>query len=283
MWRFYSHAPRGARLTCTFHKYNITQVSTHTPLAGRDHQQCCRESRTTVSTHTPLAGRDGLEMTIDLYYVVSTHTPLAGRDRTKRSCRAKTQVSTHTPLAGRDDKAGGTGNFTIVSTHTPLAGRDEEWVCHVHDHRRFYSHAPRGARPPNLVHDQFAEKFLLTRPSRGATAATAQKAARNMFLLTRPSRGATYESGWYKIIKGVSTHTPLAGRDQRGRWAYIPAKSFYSHAPRGARRAGNSTEQNITGFYSHAPRGARHGRAATGTGHHCFYSHAPRGARLSGI
>ena len=79
-------------------------------------------------------------------------------------------------------------------------------------------------------------------------------------------------------------------------------KDFYSHAPRGARRADHHQAGNQYNFYSHAPRGARRryssiislpirflltrpSRGATFIPKKeemilChFYSHAPRGAR----
>ena len=36
MYDFYSHAPRGARLDTMWVKGKLTEISTHTPLAGRD-------------------------------------------------------------------------------------------------------------------------------------------------------------------------------------------------------------------------------------------------------
>ena len=55
----------------------------------------------------------------------------------------------------------------------------------------FNSHAPCGARPLARKHSERSKKFQLTRPLRGATHAL---------------RGIIQ-------IQGISTHTPLAGRD----------------------------------------------------------------------
>ncbi len=80
------------------------QISTHTPLAGRDVGGGKRYGTERISTHTPLAGRDVRAGTMDITrkeflltrpsrdvteeigrdawgYIISTHTPLAGRDR----------------------------------------------------------------------------------------------------------------------------------------------------------------------------------------------------------
>ena len=55
-----------------------------------------------ISTHTPLAGRDGYQLLADEIKVISTHTPLAGRDELLQMVDDGSVISTHTPLAGRD-------------------------------------------------------------------------------------------------------------------------------------------------------------------------------------
>ena len=56
-----------------------------------------------ISTHTPLAGRDLVKFKNKSELCISTHTPLAGRDRIVTERKLKSVISTHTPLAGRDD------------------------------------------------------------------------------------------------------------------------------------------------------------------------------------
>ena len=80
--------------------------------------------------------------------------------------------------------------------------------------KNFYSHAPRGARPTKNHLTVGTHSFLLTRPSRGATL----------------WRYASYSQA------GISTHTPLAGRDVPHCECTPCKRNFYSHAPRGARR-----------------------------------------------
>ena len=79
----------------------------------------------------------------------------------------------------------------------------------------FYSHAPRGARRKPVFYEPEELKFLLTRPSRGAT----------MFNV----RIKTFYGDFY-------SHAPRGARQID----YMPLVSlvlnFYSHAPRGARR-----------------------------------------------
>ena len=128
------------------------------------------------------------------------------------------------------------------------------------DPTNFYSPAPRGARHGWRLRDIQKRKFLLTRPSRGATAWPCSV------------------SHWPPI----STHTPLAGRDFTATASVGTSADFYSHAPRGARQMSRSSSGNSTNFYSHAPRGARHAiDEYTEQLIEDFYSHAPRGARRS--
>ena len=86
-------------------------------------------------------------------------------------------------------------------------------------------------------YDTITKRFLLTRPSRGATGHSMQAKNRAFisthtplagrdgeilqnagnaaeFLLTRPSRGATSCSKFPALRAQISTHTPLAGRDE---------------------------------------------------------------------
>ena len=55
-----------------------------------------------ISTHTPLAGRDTILDRTENGFQISTHTPLAGRDQVITDFAADLIISTHTPLAGRD-------------------------------------------------------------------------------------------------------------------------------------------------------------------------------------
>ena len=124
-----------------------SEISTHTPLAGRDEAGVRNPPDWEISTHTPLAGRDRDSIKQDRDSGISTHTPLAGRDPNfpsgssgfprfllTRPSRDVTNgpytiwdhdpISTHTPLAGRDCLYLLMSVAHTISTHTPLAGRD---------------------------------------------------------------------------------------------------------------------------------------------------------------
>ena len=122
-------------------------------------------------------------------------------------------------------------------------------------------------------------KFLLTRPSRGATEALTNEAELQMISTHTPLAGRDFILRFKEAKMAISTHTPLAGRDQRVIYVFNNFIYFYSHAPRGARQLDGINITAIKNFYSHAPRGARQSQSRSSTEREHFYSHAPRGAR----
>ena len=101
-----------------------------------------------------------------------------------------------------------------ISTHAPLAGRDRrEKGLHTHNFD-FNPRAPCGARPCLGVTRAHYIKFQPTRPLRGATAISKKSWQIHKFQPTRPLRGATVKLVIAGVTYGISTHAPLAGRDQ---------------------------------------------------------------------
>ena len=79
------------------------------------------------------------------------------------------------------------------------------------------------------------------------------------FLLTRPSRGATAEKEKAHAAEKISTHTPLAGRDGTYARDYASMLDISTHTPLAGRDSNTAPEiSRLLYFYSHAPRGARH-------------------------
>ena len=143
---------------------------------------------------------------------ISTHTPLTGRDLNGVFHIQIIKISTHTPLTGRDHLSCLLTRFLQISTHTPLTGRDE-----LQNHKR-----------------HIIVQFLLTRPLRDVTAFNFVQNTSNGFLLTRPLRDVTACCRWLLEQRGISTHTPLTGRDRYALACNFPLISnFYSHAPYG--------------------------------------------------
>ena len=93
-------------------------------------------------------------------------------------------------------------------------------------------------------------------------------------------RGARLDQPVLDAMLIISTHTPLAGRDNGVSQSVRHRSYFYSHAPRGARRHvfGIVRKQNIS---THTPLAGRDEIGYIGLiSIFNFYSHAPRGARL---
>ena len=191
-------------------------ISTHTPLAGRDVLRSCGEvvgghfyshaprgarhdcfltdvRPTNISTHTPLAGRDG-KITYAQYqdWHFYSHAPRGARHGQYQNVLLSDDFYSHAPRGARRLFFWESETSIAISTHTPLAGRDWVFVCAAGSNEDFYSHAPRGARR-NAMNSIMAGLI---------------------FLLTRPSRGATIDKANTALEEMISTHTPLAGRDE---------------------------------------------------------------------
>ena len=112
------------------------------------------------------------------------------------------------PLRGATSIASITSSGNSISTHAPLAGRDLEYLAIRATLKHFNPRAPCGARPTAC--SSFALDFT--------------------FQPTRPLRGATLEELQKKTAKVISTHAPLAGRDQTKK--KIKKRHYIStHAP----------------------------------------------------
>ena len=146
-----------------------------------------------------------------------------------------------------------------ISTHAPLAGRDRrEKGLHTHNFD-FNPRAPCGARPCLGVTRAHYIKFQPTRPLRGATAISKKSWQIHKFQPTRPLRGATVKLVIAGVTYGISTHAPLAGRDQETIFDLKMENQFQPTRPlRGATRRPSSTSRWRTNFNPRAPCGARH-------------------------
>ena len=206
---------RGATAAVVWYQ-QLDRISTHTPHAGRDDTGVQLPTPDTdFYSHAPCGARrynENIELPMNRFLLTR---PMRGATNTAAVDGGVPLISTHTPHAGRDSNA-----FQIhhsdkqISTHTPHAGRDPYGSLQKYRCGYFYSHAPCGARRLRRIYGVCLERFLLTRPMRGAT-------------ITRPG-----------IIENISisTHTPHAGRDRQFQHQTVRNSNFYSHAPCGARR-----------------------------------------------
>ncbi len=99
---FYSHAPCGARQRWVDYNVAAEAFLLTRPLRGATVIAISKILIPDISTHTPLAGRDKIDGDFLGMTDISTHTPLAGRDGAHSADYDQDNISTHTPLAGRD-------------------------------------------------------------------------------------------------------------------------------------------------------------------------------------
>ena len=74
------------------------------------------------------------------------------------------------------------------------------------------------------------QQFLLTRLLRGVTISKVLISYGPRFLLTRLLRGVTVIWRQEKKHRNISTHTPLARRDDNSFFCILRRSNFYSHA-----------------------------------------------------
>ena len=100
-------------------------------------------------------------------------------------------------------------------------------------------------------------RFQPTRPLRGATISSHHLSAREVFQPTRPLRGATLEALKDRAVLDISTHAPLAGRDNSACWLVSKSRDFNPRAPCGARRMAQETKARPGLISTHAPLAGR--------------------------
>ena len=117
-------------------------ISTHTPHARRDREQCFNGRHFRISTHTPHARRDPQAQSITISMAISTHTPHARRDPTPPLPEEVIKKFLLTRLMrGVTRKALSCVKGYTISTHTPHARRDPFLLSRVKCTANFYSHA----------------------------------------------------------------------------------------------------------------------------------------------
>ena len=195
------------------------------------------------------------------------------------SCVSARGISTHAPLAGRDPKHGYLNSQEKISTHAPLAGRDQiafliqvtvvtfqptrplrGATCRARLRTTFLNFNPRapcGARHEQEVEGSATKPFQPTRPLRGATTSGSGMAQAIQFQPTRPLRGATAVLAHHLRVIDISTHAPLAGRDDRFSASISNWRYFNPRAPCGARRDGVLDVVQAVGISTHAPLAGR--------------------------
>ena len=216
---------RGATLNL-IRDFRVLLFQPTRPLRGATANAAANDAEVkSISTHAPLAGRDFKQTTKMAWDKKFQPTrPLRGATCGHRISAGACRISTHAPLAGRDYSVNLIDRFPVISTHAPLAGRD------------------------GLGQTAFApcRIFQPTRPLRGATASRQLLTRQRRYFNPRAPCGAR-QGGAANMARpiSISTHAPLAGRDNNWRQNRHTHLYFNPRAPCGAR------QQKCTNHYAH--------------------------------
>ena len=112
----------------------------------------------------------------------------------------------------------------------------------------FYSHAPCGTWRSGGERMKPIDNFYSHAPCGTWLGKHGMSIMHCRFLLTRPLRDVTLPFIVDLWGETISTHTPLAGRDKKQRRFETALLNFYSHAPCGTWRMGNSARTEYTEF-----------------------------------
>ena len=250
---------RGATITASTGWRHIG-ISTHAPLAGRDHNAVDRSHNVLISTHAPLAGRDFWgRLHRGCLTNFNPRAPCGARPAPHFGGVFSKKFQPTRPLRGATNLSCGLcGKNKNFNPRAPCGARPTPTRSQCCRNGNFNPRAPCGARQNGLQIYQSWGRFQPTRPLRGATEHRVDHLVRQLdfnprapcgarllsrvqflfpksFQPTRPLRGATGDKTSQCGYRGISTHAPLAGRDpfnltQRGVRHY-----FNPRAPCGAR------------------------------------------------
>ena len=119
-------------------------------------------------------------------FAISTHTPLAGRDLLLVCCIVRcSYFYSHAPRGARLKYSLPWISEIYFYSHAPRGARRFLFSAIFPINTHFYSHAPRGARQSSSPVVLNTHRFLLTRPSRGATATFSSRSVGARHILGR--------------------------------------------------------------------------------------------------
>ena len=232
------HPPLAGRDDFEPHSCILIDISIHPPLAGRDIYLLTPSGRPIFQSTRPLRGGTGSERARDNLFQFQSTRPLRGGTWQGWASNEEDKFQSTRPLRGgtyqpQERKLtaafqstrplrGGTPVVrlsppaVVISIHPPLAGRDPSSPSMQRRHRYFNPPAPCGA-------GQLPEKATVLR---------------SLFQSTRPLRGGTRRGIGGELLRAISIHPPLAGRDRRG---YGNNRYIYSFQSTRPLRGGTST------------------------------------------
>ena len=167
---FYSHAPCGARRGRREKLYAGLQISTHTPLAGRD-MITLREnfSDSHFYSHAPCGARLWVLAAICVAVIFLLTRPLRGATFDELGDLDDFTFLLTRPLRGATLAIYCQRKIIEFLLTRPLRGATPNRIIFLYVSKHFYSHAPCGARLSKICASSMSFLFLLTRPLRGAT------------------------------------------------------------------------------------------------------------------
>ena len=214
---FNPRAPCGARpflVPVLIHK---AWISTHAPLAGRDHSGACASGLLRdFNPRAPCGARRLYSRYGRTMQAFQPTRPLRGATKRENTMCPATMISTHAPLAGRDgDIRRLRGRCSIISTHAPLAGRDK---AHATSRELFFYFNPRAPCGARLAQDKplRATLYISTHaPLAGRDTFTGFCVGWILDFNPRAPCGARHRGVEnFSPFSTISTHAPLAGRDR---------------------------------------------------------------------
>ena len=192
MTNFNPRAPCGARRPAAHDLRPRPGISTHAPLAGRDHSRMAALRLIAAFQPTrPLRGATALgggQAAGRVYF--NPRAPCGARPVPDLHRPAPRYFNPRAPCGARRPAAHDLRPRPGISTHAPLAGRDDTDRCESGAEKDFNPRAPCGARPELILWVMLPSDFNPRAPC-GA----------------RPSAGERTHG------ENISTHAPLAGRD----------------------------------------------------------------------
>ena len=174
----------------------------------------CAGSAGTISTHAPLAGRDaGLVHRLSALDI-STHAPLAGRDaQFDRMIDRQIHFNPRAPCGARPLPNPLRPKPKRFQPTRPLRGATILWHCYFANSHYFNPRAPCGARRQSGGICFMEVDFNPRAPCGARRHPLLLFNAPSQFQPTRPLRGATIMDWFGDTFFIISTHAPLAGRD----------------------------------------------------------------------
>ena len=142
---FYSHAPCGTWPPKLLKQVNVFYFYSHAPCGTWLRHPEIYKPILVISTHTPHAGRDHQNLCYGLHLPISTHTPHAGRDQNDGvKYIAQRNFYSHAPCGTWPNSAGlSSARLSFLLTR-PMRDVTQVAMNQYHTLQNFYSHAPCG-------------------------------------------------------------------------------------------------------------------------------------------